>query len=252
MIIAPPEDKDPLIEQLYKLIEEDALMEVPRSYVGASSIGDKCERKLYYRYKEPEKAAPRKAELVLAANDGFRSEELAAEYLARLPGIEIVTHKCLGGDGNGGIKIEQFGFSDLDGKYKGHIDGMITGIPQAPKTTHIWENKCVNDKKFTKLQNIIDKFDKKAVLEQWDYNYYCQAIVYMDYFDLTRHYTTVWLAGSRKLLTIRTSANPALAKQLKEKAQRIINYPFPPAKLSENPSWFECKFCEFSEYCHNV
>lgn len=244
MIIAPPEDKDPLIEQLYKIIEDDTAKEAPRSYVGASSIGDKCERKLYYRYKNLDKAEARKAELILAANDGHRSELLAAEYLEKIPGIKLQTS-------NMGKGFGQLGFSDLGGEFKGHIDGIITGIPQAPKTTHIWENKCCNDKKFTKLINIIDKFDKKAVLEQWDYNYYCQAVVYMDYFDLTRHYTTVWLAGSRKLLTIRTNANPALAKQLKEKAQRVINYPFPPAKLSENSAWFECKMCEFNEFCHN-
>ena len=237
------EYKDPLVDTLYEMEEAERASEKPRAYVGASSIGDDCERKLWYQLRQPEKAEHAKAELILAANDGYRSEDLMAAYLRKIPGIELITH-----DPNG----KQFGYSDLDGRYKGHADGFITGIPLAPKTTHIWEHKAKNDKFYNQLTKLKEKHDIKDVLRHWDYKYYCQAVTYMDYFDIKRHYTTVVLAGTRKLQTIRTNRNPGLAKQLKEKAKRIITYTSAPYGINENPSFYKCKMCFFRNHCHGL
>lgn len=235
--------KDPLVDNLYSMIEAERASEKPRAYVGASSIGDDCERKLWYQLRQPEKAEPVEAELILAANDGYRSEDLMAAYLRKIPGVELITH---GTDG------KQLGFKDLDGEYGGHTDGIVTGIPLAPKTSHVWEHKSKNDKFYNALTKLKEKHDIKDVLQHWDYKYYCQGVVYMDYFDIKRHYTTVVLAGTRKLQTIRTNCNPGLAKQLKEKAKRIITYTSAPYGISENPSFYKCKMCFFRDYCHGL
>lgn len=241
MLINFNEYKDPLIEAIYQHIEEEAKKERPRSYVGASSIGDDCEKKLYYQLRHPELAKERKAELILAANDGHRGEDLMASYIRKIPGIELITH---GADG------KQLGFSDLDGKFRGHCDGLITGLPLAPKTRHVWEHKVKNEKFYNKITDLKTLNDIKEVLALWDYVYYCQAVVYMHYFDCTRHYMTVGQAGSRKFQSIRTNANPQLAKQLIQKAKRIIAYTSPPIGISNNPTFWKCKFCDYSETCH--
>jgi hypothetical protein len=246
MLIKPPEICDPLIDQIFHYIELEAAKEKPRQYVGASSIGHECELYLWLKYRHPEKAAPRKAKLILAANDGHRSEDLAATYIRNAnPDIKLWTYKD---DGT------QYGFSALNGEFKGHVDGIIEGIPLAPKTPHIWENKSCNQKKFDDLKNKIEKCGSKGALEQWNYQYYCQAIINMDYFDLTRHYMTVWLAGNRDLITLRTEANPLLATSLTRKAERIITATTPPIGISSNPSFYKCKkdFCEFSENCPSI
>lgn len=237
------EYKDGLIEAIYKHIEEEAANEKPRAYVGASSIGDECERKLYYQLREPSKSSERKAPLILAANDGHRGEDLFASYIRQVEGVKLVTHKPDG---------KQLGFADLDKMFKGHCDGIIEGIPQAPKTPHIWEHKVKNEKFYKALETLIKKLNIKDVLKKWDYVYYCQAVVYMHYFDCTRHYMTVGAAGSRKFQSIRTNANPVLAKQLIEKAKRIISYTSAPYGISENSSYFQCKWCFFYKHCHKL
>ena len=245
IINQPPEIPDPLIEQIFSNIEAQALQEKPRYYIGASSIGDECELKLWLKRNHADKAAPRKAKLILAANDGHRGEDLAATYIRQVPDIKLDTHKSDGG---------QYGFSDFGGEFAGHIDGIISRIPQAPKTEHIWENKVCNQKKFDELKKLIEKYGNKQALEQWNYQYYCQAVVYMDYFSLTRHYTTVWLAGCRDLITMRTEENKLLAAQLKSKAERIIKAKTPPIGINSNPSFYKCKkeWCEFSEVCPSI
>lgn len=232
-------EPDSLIESIYKYLETTSLEEKPRAYIGASSIGEDCERKLYYKLRYPEQAKPRHAELILAANDGFHSENYIASLIREIPGIKLTTHDILG---------KQLGF--VDDIFAGHIDGIIEGLPQAPKTPHIWENKCCNEKKYTALLNLKEKHGTKLTLEKWNYTYYCQAVIYMHYFDLTRHYMTIALAGSRKITSLRTKANPKLAKFLIEKAKRIGNATSAPIGISENPAWYLCKMCEFNQFCH--
>lgn len=237
---------DPIIDIIKdNIVSHNSKTNPPRAYIGASSIGDDCELKLWLRYNKVDLRAPIAAKLLMAANDGHRSELLAAEYLRAIPGIELLTHQL---DGT------QYGFKLLDGKYKGHTDGIITGIPLAPKTPHIWENKCCNEEKFKTLGALINKLNIKEVLKNWNETYYMQAISLMHNMGFTRHYTTVWLAGNRDLLTIRTDCNPELGELLNKKAERIINASNPPVGISTNPSFYKCKpsWCEFAHNCPSL
>jgi len=244
MLIKQKTPPDLLLEAIKDYIEDEAKKEKPRGYIGASSIGSECELKLWLQYKYPHLSRERGAKLILAANDGHRSEDLMAGLIRQVEGVDLITH-----DANG----KQLGFSDLNGLYCGHWDGLITGIPCAPKTRHVWEHKSKNQKFYDKLTKLKDEVDEKEVLKEWDYIYYCQAVVYMEYSGCTRHYTTVALAGTRDFQSIRTNANPELAKQLREKAARIINYPVAPIGISTNPSWFACKhLCDFIENCPSI
>ena len=42
-----------------------------------------------------------------------------------------------------------------------------------------------------------------------------------------------------------------LATRLLEKAGRIIFAQHPPARISEDPAWFECRFCDHHAVCHD-
>lgn len=244
MMIMQKAQPDLLLQAIYEHIENEAQKEAPRGYVGASSIGDDCELKLWLQYRHPELRKPSGAELVLAANDGHRSEDIMAGLIRQIDNIELITH-----DENG----KQLGFSDLNNLYCGHWDGLITGIPQAPKTQHVWEHKAKNQKFYDTLSKLKENLPEKEVLKEWDYTYYCQAAVYMEYSGCTRHYMTVALAGTRKFQSIRTDCNPELAKKLRDKAHRIINYPIAPCGISTNPSWFACKYmCDFYENCPSI
>jgi len=73
----------------------------------------------------------------------------------------------------------------------------------------------------------------------------------MHYFDLTRHYLVVSTPGGRDYDSCRTEANPLLAEALREKAKRILEANGPPARLSERPEFYRCKYCDYQQFCHN-
>jgi len=211
-----------------------------RNYLGASSIGDSCERKLWYRLHTDHKEVF-DAPTLRRFNDGHRSEDVMAELLRAVPGVTLWTHKS---------ETEQYGFKDntLGPKiFSGHYDGIILGILEAPQTYHIWEHKAVNEKKFAELKKL-KEIDEKSALQKWDKVYHAQGIIYMDYEGLTRHYLTVSTPGLRDYTSVRTNADPAYAGALKNKAKRIINATIEPERIG-GKDYYECKWCPFYGVC---
>ena len=45
---------DPTLEAMRAVTEAEAAKESPRRYLGASSLGDRCERRLYYKLRMPQ------------------------------------------------------------------------------------------------------------------------------------------------------------------------------------------------------
>jgi hypothetical protein len=231
---------DPTLEAMRRAIEEREAAIPPRNYLGASSLGAPCERQVWYQLQGAP-CEPRKAGLICAAEDGHRTEALLAERLRLVPGVRLWTE----GEGK-----KQFGFSDFDGRFKGHIDGVIVGLIQAPKTPHLWENKAVNEKKFGEFRSALHKFGEKQTLQNFSYQWYVQAQCYMGYFDLTRHYLTVASAGGRDVLSCRTEFVPAVFDALRNKARRVLEAKEPPKRVMDNPSYYLCKWCPFREHCY--
>jgi hypothetical protein len=91
---------------------------------------------------------------------------------------------------------------------------------------------------------------EKLALKRWNPTYYAQAQCYMHYMGLTRHYTVVATAGGRDWASCRTEYNAADALQLVAKAKRIIGSQEPPERVSNDKSWYECRWCTFSGICH--
>jgi hypothetical protein len=57
--------------------------------------------------------------------------------------------------------------------------------------------------------------------------------------------------GGRHTISVRTDADPDEAARLKLKAAAIINSSAPLEKASQNPDWFECKWCDYHSLCHS-
>lgn len=237
----PDFNEDPTIKALIKMLEDEEATKVQRGYLGASGVGAPCERQTWYQYNGYP-ADSMKINGILATTEGHRSEDLMAALLRRLPGIELWAV-----DENG----EQFGFTDLDDKFQGHIDGVIKGIYQAPKTPHLWEHKSVNEKKFEKLIQLKDKFGEKQALKQWDETYFVQGQIYMGKMGLDRHYLTVTTPGVRNFISCRTEFDKDAFDNAMKKAQRIITMKSAPARITENKTFYMCKAypCKFYDIC---
>lgn len=236
-----PNAGDPTLDEMRRQCERIGNSKEPRDYLGASLIGNPCERQIWYAYHHYP-AEPFKAETLWNFEDGHRTEDLIAARLRLVPGIELYTHDE---EGN------QFGFQALGGKFRGHTDGVIVGLYQAPKTPHIWENKASGQKKFNEFQAIKADVGEKHALRKWNENYFIQAQLYMHYLECDRHYLTVALAGGREIDSCRTEYQPDVAENAINKADRILQHRAPPERLSNRPDYYYCKhFCAFKGECH--
>lgn len=246
MAILPNLATDPTLDAMKAAMEAAFETRPSRNYIGASAIGKPCERDIWYTYNgRPRKLI--KALGVAAIEDGFRSEDVVAARLRMVEGVELWTVDEEG---------KQFGYEKCEGKAGGHIDGVIKGLLQAPKTTSIWENKAVNETKFNKLKKCIEDRGEKDALEAWDEIYFVQAQEYMGEsknflgMHIDRHYLTVCTPGARDIISCRTEFQPVRYKQIQAKLTRIINAKTAPVRISELPSFYLCKFCDHINECH--
>lgn len=233
--------QDPTLAAIDREVERRASLEQPRPYLGASIIGTECERRLWYgfRWAAVEQFG---AATLYRFEDGHRTEDLQASRLRLVPGLELHTLDP--------VSNRQFAVSDFGGHFRGHMDGAVLGILQAPKTWHVWEAKAVNDEKLAKLGKLKTEVGEKQTLAAWDPVYYAQAIIYMDYTGMTRHYLTASSPGGRVTDSVRTNADALVAATLKAKAERVIFAGEPRPKMSEDPAWYQCKWCPAHDVCH--
>lgn len=233
-------DQDPTLLAADKALEERAKLEKPRTYLGMSQIGDSCSRKLWYSFRWADREVFDSATLK-RFEDGHRTEDLIINRLKLVDGLDIVASLPDGG---------QIRVVDFNGHYSGHLDGTITGLFQAPKAPHILEIKCVGDKKFAEFKKAINDAGEKKALRIWNPVYYAQAQAYMHYMGYNRHYIIVATAGGRDWVSARTEYDAPYSIQLRAKAQRIIDSQEPLDRISNSPTWFECKWCVFKGICH--
>lgn len=238
---ALPDIQDPTLLAADVAIEVVGNAEPPRPYLGMSEIGRSCLRQLWYGFRWCSSSTFDAATLKRFA-DGHHSEDVQAERLSMASGINLMAVDPR--------TDEQFEYIDHGGHFMGHADGMITGLVQSPKTEHVWEHKATDEskqKKITKLKQ--DKGEKQA-LAAWDAIYYAQAVLYMHYSGNKRHYLTCSSPGCRTTISVRTDANSTKAKELIDKARMIITADNPLDRISESPSWYECKWCQHQDICH--
>lgn len=237
-----PQRGDPTIEAIKRIARQHAIdnPQEPRTYLGASIIGNECLRKTWYMYNHAEQE-PFRAETLWNFEDGHRVEDIIAARLRLVPGIELWTHDEYG---------KQYGFNDLDGKFKGHVDGVIRGLLQAPKTLHIWENKSCAEKKWNEFQAAKAKFGEKNTLINWNKEYYAAAQCYMHYFQIDRHYLTIARAGARDIDSCRTEYDGTFAERMKHRAEDIVYAREAPKRISDKPDFYLCRFCNHSKVCH--
>lgn len=210
-----------------------------RQYLGMSAIGNECERQLWYGFRWTQR--PRfDANTLKRFEDGHRSEDIMIARLAATDGLEV---HSVGPDG------KQFGFKDLGGHFSGHMDGVILGLIQAPKTWHVLEGKA--SEKWEGLDKAKRKVGEKHALQEWNATYYAQAVLYMHYAELDRHYLVCTSPGARRWTAVRTNSDPAFAGVLRAKAERIIFSDHAPARIGTESS-FACKWCDFADLCHRA
>src|ERR1051326_1862135 len=199
----------------------------PRTHLGISEIGDPCSRKLYYKFHWVafEEHSGRMLRLF---NRGHREEERYVSYL------EALGHKVCRFDENG----KQFRVSGVMGHYGGSCDGVII-LRQHPNIPFIAEFKTHNTKSFINYaDNGLIKSKPKHYDQMCGYGFKMQ-IQYGLYFPENKNDDDIQVTAIK--LDWQRGA------ELERKAEEIIKAKQPPQRISDNPSFFECKYCRSEE-----
>jgi hypothetical protein len=107
----------------------------PRRYVSTSGIGRECSRQIQFDYLAVPKDEGRDFEpkTLRIFEAGHRGEDVVAGWL-RAGGFDVRTNRSDG---------RQFGFSVLNGRFKGHIDGCVVSGPAPIAYPALWESKAL-------------------------------------------------------------------------------------------------------------
>ena len=239
-MVALPQLSDPTLEAADRALEAQALLEPPRGYWGLSSAGEECARKSWYSFRW---AWPSNFDATTLKRfaDGHRTEALIVSRLKMAPGVVVEEVDPTTG--------QQFEFIDIDGHAKGHSDGRIRGLYQAPKTPHVLEIKCVNDKKQAELVKLVETVGEKNALRAWDMTYYVQHILYMYYEKYTRGYLVAASPGGRSWVSVRTNSDDVEAQRQLIRARVIIYSDTPPAPAYKNAEFYKCRWCQYKDLC---
>jgi len=219
-------------------IEAAVIAAEPRDFdhvVRGSSIGHPCERHLWYRFRwahEPEQFEGRHLRLF---HTGHVEEARMVAWL-RMAGATV--HDVDPATG------EQWEVVAVDGHFKGHTDGTVEGLIEAPKTAHLLECKTHNAKSFAQL-----KAHGVAVSKP---EHVAQMQGYMHLRGLTRAFYLAKNKETDELYSERIEYDPAHGAALMAKAERVRDASSPPARISDDPSYYLCKAFNCASYaqCH--
>jgi hypothetical protein len=128
------------------------------------------------------------------------------------------------------------------GHFGGSLDGVGLGIPEAPRTWHVLEFKTHNAKSFAEL--------RKAGVQKAKPEHWAQMQVYMHLTGLTRALYLAACKDTDALYAERVRVDHHAAEQLIARAGRIIFAARPPARISDDPDWFQCRLCPHHDTSH--
>lgn len=224
-----------ITKQLYEYLDEYSCQEElkHRKHLGVSIIGDKCSRKLWYAFRwcKLERFEPRMRRLFKRGH----SEEEKFQDLLMWMGFFIREID---------LDHQPYKFSSVNGHYGGTGDNvmLLPWFRNDESFRILVEYKTHNKKSFTELK---DKKLKLGKPQHWmqmcgygrafntQYGLYCAINkddddIYFEFLELDWN----------------------LAILMEKKAADIIGSQLPPPRISDQPSWFECRYCNFNEICH--
>lgn len=228
---AIPQPTQTTANAVYALHAARKAAEAPRSYLGWSEIGSACDRALWYGFRWVGRK-PVDGRMARLFDSGHREEARLLQDL-RDAGLEVWDR-----DENG----QQFGVSSLGGHFRGHADAVVQGLIEAPATPHLFDVKTIKSKKF-------DELLKKGMRAMYP-KYWAQAHGYMGHLGLERAAFGFVCKDDDRIHIERLAFERAEFDKFEQRAGRIIRAATPPQRLSDDPEWFECKFCDFHDVCH--
>lgn len=228
-------EQETIATKIYQFYEEKAKREQRREHLGCSELGNECDRALWYSFRWAASAVF-EGRILRLFETGKREEERVLQNLRDCMFDVLDT-----------IDGKQIHYSLFGGHLGGSIDGLILGIPEAPKTWHLVELKTHNDRAFKDIQ-------KKGVFQSKPV-YWAQTQMYM---GLSREQGPHRLdrclyigvnKNTDEMYHERYEFNREAYEKLVKKAERIIFRETLPSRIAEDITKKPCAWCNYKEVC---
>lgn len=197
-----------------------------------SLLGDICARKVWFifRWALKQDFEPRMLRLF---DRGHREEPVIVALLKEAK-IEVWEK-----DGSG----KQYVVLGLDGHLRGKVDGVCRGVPDlSPEEPVLLEVKTHNQKSW-------DKLEANGVTEEFQ-SHYAQILMYQHLMGLRWCLYIGVCKNDDSIHWELVPYNPEDYQRFELRSRSIVFSDQPPPKISENPGWWQCKFCPMHGLCH--
>ena len=203
-----------------------------RQYLGASSIGSECLRKVQYDWMVNSAHSFRTRDIF---HRGHVFEKLSRQHLVKA-GFRFAPDDVLG-------------FSAVGGLLRGHADGIIIAGPDVPGVylpfPCVWEHKCLGAKGWRAIE--------RDGLEKAYPQYYAQVLIYQAYLDKTNPALfTVVNADTCERLHLLVPFNAERAQAWSDRAVTVIEATHAgellPRFTDDAENW-RCRFCSHRDRC---
>lgn len=207
-----------------------------RNHLGASELGEKCWRKLWYGFRWV-KEEVFNGRMLRLFNVGHSAEPRFVTYLRGI-GFEVREF-----DENG----KQFRISGAMGHYGGSMDGMCKAPERYQlETDLVFLNEFKTNgtgKGFTDVnKDGVQKAKPKHFAQMSQYGYK-QGLKYGLYLIENKN--------DSGLIVKVVELDWKYGAELEKKAEGIIFAKEPPPRISENPAAYDCTYCHLKDICHN-
>ncbi len=227
-----PPPASPTVSAIYAAYEKAADSGY-RAHLGASLIGAECERAIWYTFRWATRAR-HTGRLLRLFETGHLAE---ARFVADLRRIGVTVLDVDPATGR------QWNLRDAGGHFGGSMDAVAKGFAEAPTTWHVCEFKTHSAKSFAKL-----KAEGVAASKPL---HWAQMQAYMQLAGLDRAFYLAVCKDTDELYQERIRHDAEAGLRILAKAARIIAASRPPARISQDPTWWQCRFCDHHAVCHD-
>lgn len=233
------EEYDKLTSDIYQDYVEDVALEPKRKHLGASGLGEKCLRNIWYDFRWYFDGF--KEGRILRLFETGKLEERRIVRNLRRRNFIIETHVKNETTG----EIDQIECRDGSGHIGGSVDGIIHHLPVVygilDTDKIVLESKTHSEKNFRKLKpGVKIGFPK----------HYTQMQVYMGLMEIA---FSLYVGVNKNTDEMYFETVPFDKPEFDSAyavAKTVVVSDSPPMRIRENPSWFECKMCKFHDICH--
>jgi hypothetical protein len=196
-------------------------------------LGRKCARQIWYGFRWWS-TGRHTGRILRLFNRGHREEEHAVENLRKMGAIVEDRDPVTGA---------QTKFSTSWGLIGGERDGKVSNLEEFGLLGKgLLEIKTHGQKSFNQLE-------AKGLLMHKP-EHFIQMQMYMGWSNLAWGLYYAVCKDNDALHLAVVPFRQTMFDQYMDRAEKIIEADTPPARLTEDPTWYECKFCDFKRHCH--